>query len=345
MSTMPPGVGGYGASCTRSSPSSAGSRRPSSRRCRSSTPPTSSSGVTSRTRRRSAPGSSRPRASWRSSRPTSSGSWRAAFAEFWRGDARRSPLYERAVPRLPLARRVAPLLARPALCVPPRPLRVAAGPRCAPLEPAAEGDVGRGDRPLDARRPRRRRATAPSSSPGPSAACSAGSRASPASAGSPPTSGSGWAQLYLAPPVGALAAWAGLHVWLVLQEVDAVGLQTIITPDQPGRRGPRGVRGVRRRPRPRLLRAALRSPAAPGGGHHRAAGHGCGAGVQRPVAGPQRRVPSPKTAAPPRPRRTATAPVTSCLRVHVQHRDHVRVDLADQRVDARRRHRHLHGRR
>ena len=52
-----------------------------------------------------------------------------------------------------------------------------------------------------------------------------------------------------------------------------------------------------------------------------------------------------KTAAPPRSRRTAAARATSSLRVHVQHRDHLRVDLADQRVDAWRRHRHLHRRR
>ena len=50
--------------------------------------------------------------------------------------------------------------------------------------------------------------------------------------------GLGWAQLYLAPPVGALAAWAGLHVWLVLQEVDAVGLQTIINPTSLAGEGP-----------------------------------------------------------------------------------------------------------
>jgi hypothetical protein len=47
--------------------------------------------------------------------------------------------------------------------------------------------------------------------------------------------GLGWAQLYLAPPVGALAAWGGIHTLLLVQRFGTVDLQKVLSgPDAQG---------------------------------------------------------------------------------------------------------------
>jgi hypothetical protein len=41
--------------------------------------------------------------------------------------------------------------------------------------------------------------------------------------------GLGWAQLYLAPPVGALAAWGGIHTLLLIQHLGTIDLHTVLS--------------------------------------------------------------------------------------------------------------------
>jgi hypothetical protein len=44
--------------------------------------------------------------------------------------------------------------------------------------------------------------------------------------------GLGWAQLYLAPPVGALAAWSGIHLLLLVQRSSTVDMHEVFSADQ-----------------------------------------------------------------------------------------------------------------
>ena len=44
--------------------------------------------------------------------------------------------------------------------------------------------------------------------------------------------GLGWAQLYLAPPVGALAAWGGIHTLLLLQRTGTIDLHNVLSDAQ-----------------------------------------------------------------------------------------------------------------
>jgi hypothetical protein len=44
--------------------------------------------------------------------------------------------------------------------------------------------------------------------------------------------GLGWAQLYLAPPLGALAAWGGIHLLVLLQQFGTVDLHNVLADGQ-----------------------------------------------------------------------------------------------------------------
>ena len=44
--------------------------------------------------------------------------------------------------------------------------------------------------------------------------------------------GLGWAQLYLAPPVGALAAWGGIHTLLLIQRTGTIDLHNVLSDAQ-----------------------------------------------------------------------------------------------------------------
>ena len=66
--------------------------------------------------------------------------------------------------------------------------------------------------------------------------------------------GLGWAQLYLAPPLGALAAWGGIHLLVLLQQFGTVDLHTVLADGQVQGTGA-NAGAARARARARVLRA------------------------------------------------------------------------------------------